>query len=36
MSRPTAKVSLKSLKEDDHHAVRKGGKLPVDWPFQKP
>ena len=36
MSRPTAKVSLKSLKEDHQDSVRKARKSPVDWLFPKP
>ena len=32
MSRPTAKISPKSLKEDDQDSVKKA----VDWPFRKP
>ena len=36
MSRPTAKVSPKSLKEDDQDTVRKAGRSPVDRPLWKP
>ena len=35
MSRPTTKVSPKSLKEDDQNSLRKA-RSPVDWPFWKP
>ena len=33
MSRPTAKVSLKSLKEDDQNLVRKARRSPVDLEY---
>ena len=36
MSRLTAKISLKSLKEDDQDSVRKARRSPVDWPLWKP
>ena len=36
MSKPTAKVSLKSLKEDDQYSLRKARKSPVDRPLGKP
>ena len=35
-SRLTAKVSPKSLKEDDQDSVRKAGRSPVDQPLRKP
>ena len=36
MSRPTAKVSPKALKEDDQDSVRKARRSPVDRPLRKP
>ena len=36
MSRPTAKISQKSLKEDDQNSVRKARRSPVDRPLRKP
>ena len=36
MSRPTVRVSPKSLKEDDQDSVRKARRLPVDRPLRKP
>ena len=35
MSRPTAKVSSKPVKEDDQNSVRQA-RLPVDRPFWEP
>ena len=36
MSRATAKVSPKPLKEDDQDSVRKVRRSPIDHPLRKP